>query len=554
MKWLMVLNYFLVLHKVLGDMECSQKQVNDGVCEYQNVPNIVVFGKVGVGKSRFLNCITTGCDSKTFFSAHSARSVTTKPQRYVGEIFGTNIITRIWDTPGIYAGNENLSDWMTTNSNFGKIDVIIWILSVIERPDMLTSLIYSTLNELINNFSFDRLIIVFQRCNQIEEKIDLEEYAKSSIEIITNFLKDKKSISEIKYLFFGTKSTDFFDSKKFYKEFGQSIKDILKSNLPQMSLINNKESLNNIAKNAIKNVDESINFEMNDKKSKIDDLMKTISRMEDQINQTRKSTDENREVYINKTKELTELISKSQEEVKLMQNRIKDLQMQNNQLAHVRYRRCFSEFSEIYKIENDKIVKVTLNQIKLGDMIITILPSEDENTKFSYKKENVVVLSNNYEPFNENTTIPFIEIRTEGNYSLKLHLYHYLNIETNDKIEQRLAKDVKIGDNIFVINTNLDGVLTNDILSTSLVNIEMKKVINIRLCNADEIGRPINLRTQSLNLLINNIWSSSKFYLDGGNIIHKIIVLAYNLNEKFGQMIYDSSNYFGLNDLMEYFH
>ena len=105
-----------------------------------------------------------------------------------------------------------------------KIKALIWVISIIDISSTLETVIYSSLGDIINNFTVERLIIVFSRCNQIIEEIDLDNHVRDFINILSVKLRHKMKVY---YLFHGITSTEYFDYSKFNIKFIEAIKKIL---------------------------------------------------------------------------------------------------------------------------------------------------------------------------------------------------------------------------------------------------------------------------------------------------------------------------------------
>jgi len=127
-----------------------------------------------------------------------------------------------------------------------------------------------------------------------------------------------------------------------------------------------------------------------------------------------------------------------------------------------------------------------------------------------------------------------------------------MNVQRMNQTLQILAKDVEVGD---IVLTSKEILEDQILVLNEVFELEKHLVINIRYCNSNEIGNQINIRTESLNLVVNDIWSTSKFYMDGGDFVHRIIVFSSKIHFKLGQYIFNVFyRYSGLSWIISNFH
>jgi len=510
-KYLFIFTIYIFLS--FNGFLCFECDESLHTCD-QGIPNIVVFGKLGVGKSKFLNCITDGCSSNYFNTKFQMNSVTREVKGKISTISGTKFVVKVFDTPGIGAGDEDLTEWIETFKNIPEnFDALVWIVNINERVSYMEMIIFKTLMQLIKDFNLKRLIIVFNRCNQIEEKVDLDEIGNEFIRT-TTINKGKN----IEFMFHGLKTTEFFYADNFNNKLVDVLKEIIYSkNLKKLSL-NTDVNVKSIISDSIQILDkDSANY--------IQELETTKDELKKQIEHNQLSAQQFKEVMQSHERIVGQLLE---------QNRA--LMRQN--------RRCFSEFSKILLVRNNTVIQTQVGEIKTGDIVITARPLKD---RLELNLEPVIIKSES-PVFSDDVTLPFIVVMLSNNKKIIIHLYHFMNIEREGQIYHILAKDVKKGDVFFT----LDNPHFEQIFNPKLIEYEKAVVIRIELAKSEDIGRPMNIRTISNNLLLNDIWSSSYFYGDGGYFVHQFIIFCSKIHSKLGQLIYNIFQVCGLQDLHYY--
>jgi hypothetical protein len=63
-------------------------------------------------------------------------------------------------------------------------------------------------------------------------------------------------------------------------------------------------------------------------------------------------------------------------------------------------------------------------------------------------------------------------------------------------------------------------------------------IISITNCDPKEFGKPMNIRTESSNLIVDDYWASSHSYGDGGSFIHQVLLFSFKLNQNIPQNLH----------------
>mmetsp|Transcript_27857 Transcript_27857/g.31991 ORF Transcript_27857/g.31991 Transcript_27857/m.31991 type:complete len:340 (-) Transcript_27857:131-1150(-) len=150
--------------------------------------NIVAFGKVGHGKSTFLNAVL----GKKYFGARRSRKSVTKDVNCTEMPFH-DLKLRLFDTPGTEGEDFSTEKFLhQLQIQVGSNNKIHAVFHIIKATDMRVSddmaLRLKTLESIIKNFSVAIVITVFTHCDHIEEedRAEFEAEREDFVEEIIN--------------------------------------------------------------------------------------------------------------------------------------------------------------------------------------------------------------------------------------------------------------------------------------------------------------------------------------------------------------------------------
>jgi GTPase Era involved in 16S rRNA processing len=124
---------------------------------FERMPNILVIGAAGVGKSTWLND-TFGA---AFRTGRSAYSVTQECTEFTCIFNGARV--RVWDCPGIFDGERTIEDWSTALEKSTKgcgFAQIFMVVNATTRPGTLDGLVTIGLRCLLQNFRIEKGVTV----------------------------------------------------------------------------------------------------------------------------------------------------------------------------------------------------------------------------------------------------------------------------------------------------------------------------------------------------------------------------------------------------------
>jgi len=199
-------------------------------------------------------------------------------------------------------------------------------------------------------------------------------------------------------------------------------------------------------------------------------------------------------------------------------------------------KQCYDQDTQVYLWDQKKeeIVRVAMKEVKPGDLLLTLQQQSDE---FTCQFEPVVIV-NRYEP-TPHTVKSFLKIVTgegEDTRELKLHKNHFMHVSRNGKHLCIEAKAVLYDDLLYAFDSH-----------SEFSSLRNAKISHISVCEEGDITVPMNIRTPSLNLIVNDLWGSSKFNPDSGLVGHTLVCLAAKIHPQGGQKLQNFAHRWKLN-------
>ena len=191
-----------------------------------------VFGISGRGKSTILNYLTqNSLEAKRnplFPTSAGAGSCTTDVSVPIsGNIYGTNQRVTVYDTPGSFSIDIPLNEWFELLKARlpNPFHALIWVLDVEQRVQPGETVLSQALEKIFDNFSMDKIIIVFTHCDRVveEENIDVQALAQNWLELLNSKIKNKVDTRNI--VLFG-KEINGYDNREFIPSFLRALADI----------------------------------------------------------------------------------------------------------------------------------------------------------------------------------------------------------------------------------------------------------------------------------------------------------------------------------------
>jgi GTP-binding protein EngB required for normal cell division len=165
---------------------------------------------------------------------------------------------------------------------------------------------------------------------------------------------------------------------------------------------------------------------------------------------------------------------------------------------------CFASDSKVKTIKNGYEVDSDISDLNLGDMVLT------RKGKF----EKVITISK----FLQNRMYKILKF-TLGNIILKVSEFHYLYVKKGNYLEKICAKNCKIGDEFLFISEE---------------NTKFKKIEKIEEHLWHYL---VNVRTESSNLVVNQIYCSTDTEHDLGSLGKIVLKIANKIHPKLPQKI-----------------
>jgi len=209
---------------------------------------------------------------------------------------------------------------------------------------------------------------------------------------------------------------------------------------------------------------------------------------------------------------------------------------------------CFDENSEVYTwdLEQHQLKITKMKDIQVDDKILTI--DINEESRCQYKLEPVLLVTRYTKPLLL-TWFLTITIRDDDNnlHKLTLHRKHYVQIKRDGRHQQVVAENVILSDKMYICPTDFMNT-NNNIDKMNLNSFKMAFIESVKICPLEEMGNPINIWTSSRNLVVNGIWSTSRFCVDGGDLGHSLVRLASKIHPQGAQFLYNVTRKFGFID------
>lgn len=197
----------------------------------------VTFGRAGQGKSTFLNHLLQSPYEAKFspffkpkFGGSSGTFDVSPPK--TGKIYNTQQSITVHDSPGSFALDMPLELWLEKmKANLPKqFHALLWVIDITQRVQPSDVVLCKAMEEIFNNFSMERVIIVFTHCDRLSEEEDEVVNIKDRV---TTWLKLLKASIQMKIdtkniVLFG-KPLNGYDNSGFISSFVKALNEIPKT-------------------------------------------------------------------------------------------------------------------------------------------------------------------------------------------------------------------------------------------------------------------------------------------------------------------------------------
>ena len=197
---------------------------------------VVPFGRAGQGKSTFLNYLLQSpyeAKYSPFFKPKfggSSGTFDVSPPK-TAKIYNTQQTVTVHDSPGSFALDMPLDLWLEKlKANLPQqFHALLWVLDITQRVQPSDAVLCKAMEEIFQNFSMERVIIVFTHCDRLSE----ENEVVNINDRVNTWLKLLKSSSQMKIdtrniVLFG-KPLNGYDNSGFLPSFVKALNEIPKT-------------------------------------------------------------------------------------------------------------------------------------------------------------------------------------------------------------------------------------------------------------------------------------------------------------------------------------